>query len=86
MKNTQHYIYLKIWNPETDETEERPFYTSEVEDLIDAEIIDDDMLGAAMKNVEAFTEVMRELEGTAYTYEDIVNAYIEKTGERVVID
>lgn len=79
-------IYLKIWNADTNEDEEREFFTSEIDELMDAEIIDTDALGYAMKDTAAFAEVMDELDGKAYTYGEIVERYIERTGERIVIE
>ena len=81
-------IYVKFWNPDTNEDEWRVFYTSEIQSLYDLGIIDEDGIGYAMKNQEAFDSVMLELaeKQGGFTLQDFVERYIDMTGEEIRIE
>lgn len=78
-------IYLKIWNADTNEDEELEVSTNEIDNLLDEEIIDIDALSYAM-NAEEFEKVMDEFWGKTFTCGEFVERYIERTGERIVIE
>lgn len=82
----EHKIYIKIWNPDTNEDELREFGTDEVDELMDMEILDADSLGWAMKDQEAFDKAMEIMEGTAFTYAEFLNHYLELTDSRIVVE
>ena len=49
-------IHLEVWNADTDEWEWRDFSASDIDDLLDKEIIDVDTLGYCMNDSEAFNK------------------------------
>ena len=74
--NNEKKIYLNIWNPDTDTEEWREFAIDEIDELYEMEIIDEDMIGAAM-NEDLFDKTMQRLEGKTFTMSQIVSEYME---------
>lgn len=85
----ENIIYIKIYNTETMQDEWREFYTREIEELIEQEIIDTDLLGwAMMKDKKSFDRAFEELEqaGGQFGYKEIADKYIELSGEEIRIE
>lgn len=79
-------IYLRIWNPDTNEEDKWEFTAREIDELVEMEILDADTIGAAMDDTEAFAKVLEELSEKAYTYGNIAKRYIELTGKDLEIN
>lgn len=82
-------IYIKIWNPDTNEDEWREFNTSEIDELMEQEIIDTDTLGWAMKDSQALSDAIDFVSQNSprgFTFEAIVDKYIEMTGQEIRIE
>lgn len=80
-------IYIQFWNADTGAFEWREFYTSEIDELMDSGIIDNDTLGYAMDDSEAFNAAMDKLDasGEAWSYERFVNEYLDLTDHEIRI-
>lgn len=74
--NNEKKIYLNIWNPDTNEEEWREFAIDEIDELYESEIIDEDMIGAAMDE-ELFDKTMQRFEGKTFTMSEIVSEYMD---------
>lgn len=80
-------IYIQFWNADTAEWEWREFATSDIPELMELEIIDTDALGYAMDDQAAFdkvTDAMIEAR-EPWTYERMVNTYLENTDHEIRI-
>lgn len=80
-------IYIQFWNADTAKFEWREFATGEIDNLMELEIIDNDLLGYAMDDQDAFDAVMKEMieEREPWTYEKMVNAYLDRTDHEIRI-
>ena len=80
-------IYIQFWNADTAKFEWREFATSEIDGLMELEIIDNDSLGYAMDDHKAFDVVMDAMIAARepWSYENMVNAYMEHTDHQIKI-
>lgn len=83
----RNYIYIEFYKEDGESTEWRGFFTSEIEELMESGIIDTDMLGYAMKDMDSFNKAYDELvkTGKPFGYKEWVDKYIELSGQEVRI-
>ena len=86
MDMAEHKIYIKIWNPDTNEDELRAFGTDEIDELMEMGIIDTDSLGYAMKDQMGFFMAMEIVKDREFTYAELANHYLELTGSDIIIE
>jgi hypothetical protein len=80
-------IYIQFWDADRDEWEWREFSTSDVDELMEREIIDTDALGYAMDDQAAFDGALEKMTeaGGVWSYERFCNAYLDLTDHEIRI-
>lgn len=72
-------IHLELWNADTNASEWLDFSAEEVNSLMDLGIIDEDTLGYAMKDQQAFDGAFECLSAGLITWADLVIEYLKRT-------
>ena len=78
-------IYIQFWSADRGAYEWREFSTGEIDELMDLGIIDEDTLGYAMDDHDAFDQAMEALEksGEAWSYGRFVAEYLSRTDHEI---
>lgn len=84
---TKKVVYIEFYNADTGAMEWREFFPAEIDELMRIEIIDNDSLGYAMDDKEAFDTAMAALEasGRTWTYGEFVREYLDHTDHEIRI-
>ena len=88
MPENRKQFFLRFWNAEKDETEEIPFSTSEIDWMMEKEMIDTDSLGYAMNDHEAFEKALLHMteSNRAWKYSEFVDLYLSLTDKPLIIE
>ena len=88
MAKEKKQFFLRIWNADKNETENVPFDTSEIDWMMEEEMIDNDMIGFAMNDADAFERALLHMteSNRAWKYSEFIDLYLGLTDKPLIIE